>query len=314
MAFFRLINGQQTNGQEIMVTELNHGLPRKPHERLRKQPMYIPYNHKFFANNGVTTDTNFAGFKDFVPTDEFVQSEANGQISGLKSSSHLSSTSYAEGDLQAPSISNIKHDTSTTEEYAIAVTIDDDGSNTGDWDITITNANISDTKVTYTDSSSTSSSKTIADGLASAIDGNSTLSSEVSTSTSGNASSATLTLETKKEATPFSVVSLSSADTPDTFSQSTVATGRVIIEGSRLTSVNPFESEFTLIDTGNNSKTFTATEVSNASSGLVSQSTVVVPNGLHGMGSSTGDVDEVSVQTQDPNDNKTASNASMSQV
>jgi hypothetical protein len=303
MSKYRLIHTQNTEGK-LLVSDIDQGLPNERFGIYRKQEVYVPY-YRLSTNVApsgevtVSEDRNHAGFVDLVKTDKVRESVANGVISELETQNFLNKVEFVDSDLDEPTISSAKFDDGTsTEVFEFDVTITDGTSVAEDYEVTINNANITSTTISFTDpTAGADESSTIASGLASNINGNGTVSSEVE----ANASGSTLTITTLKEDTPFTV-SVNATDPDGSISSSEVATGRVIVTGTDFNSVEPFDAQITIEDTSSGeSVTFTQTEVT-GNSGLYSDTTIVVLNSQHSLGTSSGDVEDVTVSANNKTD------------
>lgn len=303
MPKYRILHQQSEDGPMI-IDDIPAGSDNRPHGDFQKQEVYVPYylQRVTVASSGQVTineDRNFEGFVDLVKSDDVEKSIDNGTINGLQSQGYVSVIDIQQGDLDSPSINNAKFDTSgTSEEYEVDVTVNDGSSVAEDYEITIDNSDISSTQISYTDQTAGSkTSSNIASGLASAINNDSTLSGNVTAS----ASSDVVNITTDKEDTPFTV-SLNVTSQDGGMTQSTVATGRVVITGSGFTSLNPFPAEVDLTDTSaGDTNTFDQSSVQ-SNNGIYTDSTIVVLSSQHSMGSSSDDIEDVTVRASDATD------------
>jgi hypothetical protein len=282
----------------LIIDDIEDGVghPNQDFNRLKKQEVYVPYYRvqTQVAPSGqvaTTVDRSIAGFVDLAPTDDVRKSVDNGTIAGHQNQGNISVTEVQPGDLVAPTISTAKFDTSdNTEIFEIEVTIQDGTSVAEDFEVTIDNTNITSTTVSATDpNAGTDDSNTIAAALASAVNSDGTLSPEVEASASGD----TVTITTLKPSIPFTY-SVNATDPDGTITGDDVATGRVVIEGSDFSSVDPILSKAFVTDTPFDQREFTEDEIRTAG-GVFTDTTVVVPNSLHAHGTSSGDVDRVNV-------------------
>ena len=295
---------QQNGQQDILVDDLEDGTGTDKLARFRRHNVYIPYNRKYFDGNGnLVEDTSTAGFLDLPLTSDVELSLEGGTLKGLKDDGLVSEVTYSPSDTEAPSITSAEHDddAGSTEAFEVAFTISDGtGGATGDYTITING-----TAHTETDSNGNSDeSSTLATNLASAIDSGSE-SSVVSASASGS----TVTVTSDVLETPFTYSS-STTDAGGSITETVTHTGKVIINGERFTSISPFSTVITLTDTGNTSVDITESDISGDANSKLDQTVIVISASLHGLGNTSGDVDEVTVRANDKTDSSAVASLS----
>jgi hypothetical protein len=86
----RLVHQQQVVGN-LLIADIDSGLPNEPFGIYRKQPVYLPYYHTFFGGDGmVHVDRDVPGHIDLVLSDKVKLSADRGVIKGFEDSSLIS--------------------------------------------------------------------------------------------------------------------------------------------------------------------------------------------------------------------------------
>jgi hypothetical protein len=78
----RIIHNQTTKGP-LLITDIDQGSSVDNLDESRKQPCYLPYNHKYWDGTKVVTDTTLPGYLDLTPSDKVRLSLAQGNIKGF---------------------------------------------------------------------------------------------------------------------------------------------------------------------------------------------------------------------------------------
>ena len=293
MTKYRVIH-QQTEEGEILIDDIEQGLPNEPFGFLKKQQVYIPYNFKSFnvKSSGqveLNVDRSRPGFVDFVQTDDVRKSVSKGDISGLQDDNKVSVVDIQPGDLDPPSISSFTHDAdgSQTNAWVVTVTVSDGSSATGDYTTTL---NGTDFTASDTDAASDNSAS-LATDLRDAINGGS------EPVTASKPSPNKVEIVADDLTSPFTH-SVSTTDADGSISETVADTGLVVVEGSNFESTDPDVTSILLSD-GTIDKEFTESEVESSSgayfSGDVTETLIAVPDSLHGFGNTAGTLDSVEV-------------------
>jgi hypothetical protein len=315
MSKFRFVHNQDQEG-EILIDDVEDGLPNKPFGRFRKQQVYIPYHRKYTEVKAsgevvVKEDRSKPGFVDLVRTEQVEKSIQNGALSGLADKGDLNKIEVQAGQDDPPSIDSAYVDTpESTSTHGINVDINDGTSVAETYEITLNTPDISSTTVSFTDpTAGADESTTIASGLQNEIQNNSTLNPEFVVQVNTD----TLTISTKNPEVTMSY-SVNVTDPDGAINASDFTTGRIVVKGSSFISVNPFDSSVSITSSEATDTDFTRQEIETSWSESpyndgYKDDVVVLNMGLHGIipPFSSSDVEDVSVTSNGETDTSSVS-------
>lgn len=125
MAKLRLIHARTVSG-DILVNDIDQGLPVDYLDEERKQDVYVTFNQKQFSGLEVVEDTATPGFIDLVLSDKVKLSRAQGVIKGLEDAGLITVVDVATGALAAPTITTTEQDRTGgadgTDDYRVEIT------------------------------------------------------------------------------------------------------------------------------------------------------------------------------------------------
>lgn len=125
MAKVRLIHTQTVSG-DILINDIDQGLPVEHLDEERKQDVYVTYYKKAFDGLVVVVDRTLPGYIDLVLSDKVKLSRDRGVIKGLADAGFISVVDIATGDLDAPTITTTEQDRTgggdATDDYRVEIT------------------------------------------------------------------------------------------------------------------------------------------------------------------------------------------------
>lgn len=125
MAKLRLIHARTVSG-DILVNDIDQGLPVDFLDEERKQDVYVTFNQKQFSGLTVVEDADTPGFIDLVLSDKVKLSRDRGVIKGLEDAGLITVVDIATGALAAPAITTTEQDrtggTDGTDDYRVEIT------------------------------------------------------------------------------------------------------------------------------------------------------------------------------------------------
>jgi hypothetical protein len=125
MAKLRLIHARTVSG-DILVNDIDQGLPVEHLDEERKQDVYVTVNQKQFVGLEVVEDTATPGFIDLVLSDKVKLSREQGVIKGLEDAGLITVVDIATGALAAPTIATTEQDRTGggdgTDDYRVEIT------------------------------------------------------------------------------------------------------------------------------------------------------------------------------------------------
>lgn len=121
---YRLVHTQTTKGP-ILINDIDQGLPVEFLDEERKQDCYVTFNHKYFQDRKVITDTTIAGYIDLVPSDKVKLSVEQGVIAGHVASGAMQIVEIPNGALNVPTIVRADQDQAdgddVTDDYRVEI-------------------------------------------------------------------------------------------------------------------------------------------------------------------------------------------------
>jgi len=125
MAKLRVIHARTVSG-DILINDIDQGLPVEHLDEERKQDVYVTVNLKQFNGLEVVEDTATPGFVDLVLSDKVKLSRAQGVIKGLEDAGLVTVVDIATGALTAPTITTTEQDRTGggdgTDDYRVEIT------------------------------------------------------------------------------------------------------------------------------------------------------------------------------------------------
>ena len=125
MAKLRLIHARTVSG-DILVNDIDQGLPVEHLDEERKQDVYVTVNLKQFSGLEVVEDTATPGYVDLVLSDKVKLSREQGVIKGLEDAGLITVVDIATGALAAPTIATTEQDRTgggdVTDDYRVEIT------------------------------------------------------------------------------------------------------------------------------------------------------------------------------------------------
>lgn len=125
MAKMRLIHNQTVSG-DLLINDIDQGLPVDYLDEQRKQEVYVTFNKKSFSGLEVVTDLDIPGFVDLVLSDKVKLSREQGVIKSFEDAGLLTVLDLAVGEVDAPVITAATQDrtggSSVTDDDQVLIT------------------------------------------------------------------------------------------------------------------------------------------------------------------------------------------------
>lgn len=135
MAKLRLIHNQTVPG-DILISDIDQGMPVEHLDMQRKQDVYVTYHKKSFVGFGVdlkvNVDRSTPGYIDLVLSDKVKLSQAGGDIAGLSAAGLIQELNLDTGIIVQPTVLSAYQDLAggaeADDDYRVNVTGTDFGS------------------------------------------------------------------------------------------------------------------------------------------------------------------------------------------